>query len=170
MAGEVTETSGTQRLPADPPEEAKIPFWKRPFKKKEPPPPPQEVIVEVGPRQYPVTPGPLLRLPRALKLAPGQVIPPGFYLVRQQQTDDNQRLIYLYQGSQFLSQVTLKAIADQAAEPVESLDKEAPPPQHIEATLINHGQQLIITLNEGKKRYQSDPLPVLGDRRPQLKF
>ncbi len=169
-----TPVSRTGILPS-PPEPETPSFWQKlnPFKKKEAPVD-EEIIVEVGPREYDAKPGPLLRLPRAVRTADNRVIPPGFYLIRQQVVDDSNRILYVFQGKQLLTQLPLQAISPQAAEPVESLDPHAPPLQSIMAVLVNEntpqGPAMVITFTEGRSRFQSMPLKVLVDARPQLTF
>ncbi len=165
----------TERMAPPPPTVPKIKWWKRPFKKKEPPVD-EETIINVGPREYPITPGPLLRLSQPLMVktpndgAKLQVLPPGFYLARYQKTANQSQMMYLYHGRKLLAQIPLFSIEKRAAEPVETLDEDAPPLESVQASLIEQGTKALITFTQGKKRYQSHPLPVQTDPRPQLRY
>ncbi len=172
----------TNRMAPPPPEIIKEKWWKRALFKKKELPIEEEAIINVGPRAYPITRGPLFRLSQPLlvdSVEPSKasrskqvetVLPPGFYLARYQKIGDHSQVMYLYHGRTLLAKIPLFSIANQKAEPVELIDEEAPPLESIQAVLIENGAKALITFVQGKSRYQSRPISVQLDPRPQLRY
>lgn len=156
-------------------------FWRtNPFK-KEPPPPSEEKIINVGPRVHPANAGHLLRLPRAVRLPEGarsqdagsdapRVLAAGFYLTRIVTTPGAQRCLHASMGGKLMAKWTLYKADDGPEEPVTPIRPDAPVPSQLGVRLSPDGQTLVITLQEGSQRFESDPLPVVSDARPELTY
>jgi hypothetical protein len=148
-------------------------WW--PLKKREslPPPPDPEKIINVGARETPASPDPLFRLPMAIELGQTGYLPPGFYLARQRPAAGGGIELLLYQQNKLMAVVPVQSAGEAHPNtPVTPIatKKPLPPTRVVQATVATDQQTLIITLREGDTLYQSDPLPTVVDRRPQLRY
>lgn len=141
--------------------------WWQVWKADDPPGQPVEKIVEVGPREYPSAPDPLLRLGFSLRQE-RKVVPGGVYLVRLSEPDGTMTLL---RGSQTMLTLPMQKLAGSAAPqgPVEPLpeDKnrhkeEVNQGPYRNVTVQYDAGRLSITLlyQLGQSFYQSEPVAI----------
>lgn len=155
------------------------PKWWQFWKPKPAPPPKEEQLVEVGPRNYPAVPDPLLRLATPLWLGKGQIVTPGIYRVKAlgmpipndkgvtpaAYTNEAPRL-QLWRQATLVLDLPLVALAgpavDGPVEPIVSKKKgEAPPPiyQAIQILPDANGKTVQLQLQYGQRFYQTQAIP-----------
>jgi hypothetical protein len=141
---------------------------KKPKKKdKKQKPPTEEQITQVGPKDPPAYPDPLLRLTFPIQTEAG-VIPPGFYLVRQIEKHEAGRTLALTRQHQILFTFQVSAVTDGSESPIQPSDRTAPPKTSVDARLSADQKTLTLLLTEGAKRFESQPFATVLDNRKIL--
>ncbi len=162
-------------------DEKKPGFWAKRRKAKEDkkPGPSEEQIVEVGPRDIPASPDPLLRLPMPIRVE-GGIIPAGFYLLHARNIGPTSaELVLIQKNSPVLRfSVSRDGGTDDdnktetgTASPIEKLP--LPPGQALrkaEIKLSADQQSLVIVLLDNKTRYSSAPFPLAVDQRHRIGY
>jgi hypothetical protein len=160
--------------------------WFAKRREKKQPPPTDEQITQVGPKDPPPSPYPLLRLPMPIQTATG-VIGPGIYLVKPAQrtaeaatNTAGDPIISLILTRQ--NRAVLAFQAHPSAQPDENkaltgtespLTRTAPaaaPITKVEAQVSEDLKTLTIVITENEKRFESDPFPVNIDTRHILTY
>ena len=130
----------------------------------------EEPITQVGPKDPPAYPDPLMRLTFPIKAGEG-VILPGFYLVRQLDKSESERTLALTRKHQIVLQFRVSDInVPSEKSPIETVERTAPPKLSIESQLSPNQKTLTIVLKEGAQRYESQPFPVAVDQRKILSY
>jgi hypothetical protein len=132
-------------------------------------PPTDEQITQVGPKETPAYPDPLLRLLFPIHTDQG-IIQPGFYLVRQLDKQASERTLALTRQHQVIFKFNVSGIQDISQGPIQPMDRAAPPKLSMEARLSDDQKTLTLILTEGAKRYESQAFSTAVDTRKILNY
>lgn len=164
-----TDPSRPATLPGMPPPEKKKSRW-WPFGRKaaDEKPVPDEKITQVGPRQYPAQPDPLLRLP--VSIQPEEAAPtllPGFYLARLTPPDTPTTLTLLQYGKA-VTTIPLHPTESVTEGPVQPINGKPQP--MVRVRLSENQKMLTILVKHGTQLYESPALPTVLDRKPVIQY
>lgn len=146
----------------------------------------EEQITQVGPKDPPVSPYPLLRLSMQIQGANGMV-PPGIYLLKpaQRQGDSasseslrDSLTVTLTQRGKALFNVKLTAKPNQdenlekegTSSPLSKTDPSLPQRMQAEAVISADLKSLVIRIEQQGRIFESQPFPVATDQRPVLSY
>lgn len=124
-------------------------------------------ITQVGPKDPPAYPDPLLRLTFPIQTEVG-IIQPGFYLVRQIEKHEAERTLALTRQHQILFTFQVSAIPDEPPGPIQPTDRTAPPKTSMDTRLSADQKTMTLVLTEGTKRFESMPFSTVLDTRKIL--
>lgn len=166
--GNITGSTGTNIEESQEPKQKKR--WS--FHKKPPQVKPltDEQITQVGPKDPPAYPDPLLRLMFPVKTEQG-VVQPGFYLVRQLEKNESTRTLALTRQHQIVFQCVVSAESKPAEDsPIQPVERSAPPRLSVASELSPDQKSMTIVLKEGNQLYKSQPFPTVIDARKILRY
>jgi hypothetical protein len=134
------------------------------------PPPTEAQIVNVGPKEPPPSPNPLLRLSVPFYGDTG-IIPSGIYLVGIKAVSADVRELTLMKQNRpvYSFQVQRSQVAIEES-PIGPIKAPPRPPLRMEARLSGDQKSLRVILVEGEVRYESAAFPSAVDTRHQLTF
>jgi hypothetical protein len=140
-------------------------------------PVPEERITQVGPRDTPPAPDPLLRVPVAIVLN-GTRVAPGLYLIKSRPAEDGSegRELVLWHTGRNMGTIALRKLVGEQApppEPVEPVreDKRSGVPQpklpvKLFTQVAPNFQSLRIRMQDGRDWYESADIRAQPDDRP----
>lgn len=143
-----------------------------------------EPLTEVGPRELPANPSPLLRLAMPLQLENG-ILSTGIYLAQPNlKTGDANheegpsRILTLIQRNQVMAQFSLKKMASPAEKlqaagtpsPIQKVNPAIPSPTKVSTRLSLDQRSLIFVLEQADQCFESEPIPLATDQRKVIPF
>jgi hypothetical protein len=138
---------------------AKPPWWHRlvpgQSKRDDDRPVPDEAITQVGPRTFQPKTSPLFRVGKPVVIGE-KTLASGIYLALIAPKGATERLLMLQQGGQTVAQVTLHAVVKPDS-PVTTLNPKLPVLARLSSQETEDGKGLVMILDEGPKRFESEP-------------